>query len=330
MSDSQMQAKSRKMTTLWLWTSAALLWASACTVQGNPAALRIVGNVYASRQDKTQNICLPLQSQQFRAVGVLDLAVAAVAYNQFWFYTMVENRLSPTPMVSGNSAAQLRSDTSYIVIDSMTGGLADSLLADGTSAGNGPFAPKSPIRTSKLSGVDSTNTERTWLVPANMLVDAGKQSFGPMVAIPANVVQEWYSLVKKNLKGDALYAYREDLTLAVQVDGHMGDGTIVHSAPLNYPITLCYGCLIYNSSISATVNADGSVITAADQWKHCSFMSVPADYISPCIVGQDDYVECGQYCQLCTEKSGTASACDKHFCPDLTADEINPPAKSTP
>jgi hypothetical protein len=284
--------------THWLFGAlSALSFLAGCQVSGNPDAVRIVGNAVAIRQDKTANLCFPNQSNVYRAFGTMDLAVASATFNRYVYYAQIENLLEKTNIASQNTTQTLRSDSSSITLQTMT---AELVTQPGT---------KSPIFKAKKSKGPWTQTVHVDIKPQGIFI-------ATVPIITPDIANEWATLYAAN---SARYTSTDNLVIRVKLSGTMADSTPVESAPIDYPVTICWGCLL-----NIPVFTVGPDVKPEDQWRFCSKLTPSSDYLRPCIVGQDDYVDCADYCQQCTAKQSNSPTfkCDPKFCPQLNEDDF--------
>ncbi len=270
---------------------------SGCAVEGNPNTIRIVGNALALRLDATANMCFPATGALFRHFGTLDLAVGRVAFNNYIYFAQIENRLSDTNTTNQSTIQQLRSDAASITLHTMTGELVSVTPLKG-----------SLIAKAKLS-------KAAWSVPFNVEVKPGSTTVATVPIIPAAVSNEWANLFAA---APTRYSAIETAVIRIRLIGAMADSTVVETAPVEYPVAVCWGCLLNIPTFKI-----GPDITPKDQWKQCSMLKPSSDYKIPCVTGQDDYVDCGHYCQMCTAIQGEGgTACDPIFCPTLSDEEL--------
>ena len=154
---------------------------------------------------------------------------------------------------------------------------------------------------------------------AGLLTPQGKALF-PVTVVPANVFSEWWKVFNA-LAPDVRGKRVDRLTVRISVTGKLTDGTVVSSGSVDYPMQVCWGCLM-------VVPIDPTAETPADSAKACVATAVPSDYIVSCVPGQDEFQPCQAYCQFCRtrELAGTKSnaqgACDPRFCPALSEEDM--------
>lgn len=283
-------------------TAGALALLAGCQVAGNPDAIRIVGNAVAIRQDKTANICFPNQSNVYRSFGTLDLAVSSATFNRYVYYAQIENLLEKTNIVSQQTSQTLRSDSSSISLNKMTAELVTQ-----------------PPKASLLSAAKKSKV--AWTQPIDINVKPAGIFIATVPIITQDIANEWATIYRSKA---TRYSSADNLVVRVVLSGAMADGTPVETAPVEYPLTVCWGCLL-----NIPVFKIGPDVKPEDQWKFCSKLTPSTDYLRPCIVGQDDYVDCADYCGQCTAKQteDPKLACDPKFCPPLSDEDF---AKTTP
>jgi hypothetical protein len=312
----------KQATKLARWVGWLAVLASMACAAENPASLRLNGNVVVTRTDKTLNLCYPIQAQALRTVGVLDLMSLASTYGEYTYYASVDNVLQSIDIPSGgNKEAQLRSPrASTITVTGVTAALVDN--DDGTQLPKDYKSTKMPVTSaSVVLGTESPlATQVGWSAPAAQVIEPQARVMFPITLVPANVFTEWWKVFNA-LAPDVRGKRVDRLTVRVALTGKLADGTAVASGTVDYPLQVCWGCLMM-------VPIDPTVETPADNAKACVATSVPSDYIVPCVPGQDEYQPCQQYCQFCRNrelsgaKTNTQGACDPRFCPALTEEDL--------
>ena len=270
----------------------------------NPNTLRIVGNVVAA--NKQGSLCYASAGAQIRVAGTLDLAVA----KEYPFYAQVENLLLDTKTVSGNSYESLRGDASTITIKSA---IISVELSRGTSTAKTPFYGDAAT---VLTGGKKDKLVTSWEVPASAVLIGSSTSIVPFSLIPGDLTigadwqARWRAFAKANASTNG-YSYTQRAIVKVALQGTTGDGTVVLSEDLTYPVNLCWGCLL-------SVPAPTPSTDVIDPYAGCSTFVSGSDV--PCSPGADDYVECGRYCAMCLvakTNSPQQQPCDDKFCPGL-------------
>ncbi len=269
--------------TLFLALLAALA-VQAC-VHENPQSLQLAGGVVALRLGVGPGIsgeCYPENMQLLRSHGTLDL----MTQNLYEFFPLVRNLMPRTTLVTGNGPQQLRTDASTVHLK----GAAVSLEMDTSSAG--PF-----------SGL------------------ALKPSTGYYVHLTGTVVSEGLTIARFPLItstiGEQLrtkmrtsadrYTAMQRIVAHVKVEGEMQDGTVVQTNTIDYPLDLCWGCLVHLDAAEAGVG----IKSPEEHYAWCSQKPVGPNYVPPCVVGNDEYVPCGFYCTACD----LDGSCDERYCP---------------
>jgi len=269
-----------------------------CVVDGDSASMAIIGNVVPKREGTT---CAYKEAETYYQSGTLDLAVAS----EYVFAPFVHNLLPPTQNINGNSQSNLRQETNIISLEK-----AVFTFEPSTSNSKTPFAE---------SGINTPpRLVREWEVPVQFTLQPGEKVVLPIDAIPRQVksltgsgyVQLGADWQARFGKFKDRYKYKLQGVLHVQIVGETAGGSEVASTKFSYPLTLCWGCLLFSTSL--TPNGE----EPEDQWRQCSNMNVPADYEAPCSPGQDDALICGLGCKICKQnESLNISTCDPLFCP---------------
>lgn len=306
--------------------AAMSLLASGC-VQQNPATIQFIGNAVVLRQPgggqgTLPGTCIADQSQFYRPMGTMDLMVAL----QYDLFPEIANNLQPTGNVSGNLPQHLRSDTSMITVQ----GVEVTVRIRRDNAGPYSAANALPTRAdgtgwTRQVATDGSNTQyftRTAYVPMTRSVKALDSKIMRFPAIPPEFGEDlrraWFVDDGNN------YADRYTTTVPAivvfQVEGKMADGTTVRTQEIEYPVNICWGCLLYLGVTTLDItNVDPNAV-----YQHCAqkLMSPPEDFTPPCVPGNDEAMPCGFYCHLCQANqtldtpTGAEYGCDKRFCPD--------------
>lgn len=290
-----------------------LAFAAAVTAcaspEGNPLSLHVVGNIAMIRADKTINQCLPSQASLYRSEGVLDLAVASAGYGKYDYYAHIQNLMPSTELASGNSAVHLRMNAGRVSLQSLHAELVTQP------------AKASLIGGAKTSSkVTTDGTAAGWDVPIQGEIDPGGALYTPLTLLSPQIVAEWATKAKA-AAATLKYGGAEHVVVRMRLRGVMGDAQAIESGPIDFPVTICWGCLLYVPTFTAGADP-------VDPWKVCSKMQVPGDYINPCVVGQDDFVVCSQYCTMCKSREQLGvGKCDTKFCPTLSEEDF---PKTTP
>ncbi len=251
----------------------------------NPTTLQISGNMVADQ--KIGNSCFAKTGGTMRTAGVLDLAIAG----DYPFYAQIDSLLLDTKTVSGNGVDNLRPNASTITVKTI------HVTFEVSTATTSPFHAK------------ATTLKTAWDLPVDAVIAAGVSAIVPFDLLPASIAgNDWRK--RWSDFGNKKYGYTMSALAKVSAEGTMQDGTTVLSEDFQYPLTLCWGCLL--SVPAPKPNGTDPV----NPFQQCSTYATTAD--PPCFPGADDFVECGLYCKSClvtsTVTSSTA-ACDTMFCP---------------
>lgn len=253
--------------------------------QANPVSLNLNGNILAAREAVGPGVvgeCYPDGGGRYRSHGTLDLMV----FNKYDFFPEVLNKMPPTTNITGNNIEHLRSDAATVTV---TGALMSLDLNKAT----GPLAGWNPPA-SLLS----------WYVPVAGSIQAQQLWRGRFPLVPSTLGEQLRARFAQDPKR---YTTLQRVVVNVSVEGEMADGTVVRTQEIGYPIDLCWGCLVSLDVVPAGVG----VVDPEQQYAFCSQKSVAADFIPPCVAGNDEYVPCGYYCYFCDLMGN----CDDRFCP---------------
>ncbi len=262
----------------------AALALQAC-VHENPQSLQLAGGVVALRLAVGPGIageCYPENVQLLRSHGTLDL----MTQNIYEFFPLVRNLMQRTTQVTGNGAAQLRTDASTVHVK----GAVVSLEMDTASAG--PF--------SGLSLKPSTS----YYVHVTGTVAPEALTIARFPLITSAIGEQLRAKIKASADR---YTAMQRIIAHVKIEGEMQDGTVVQTNTIDFPLDLCWGCLIHLDAAEAGVG----VKAPEEQYAWCSQKPVGPGYIPPCVVGNDEYVPCGFYCATCDLEG----SCDERYCP---------------
>ncbi|MSP92400.1 MAG: hypothetical protein EXR79_11465 [Myxococcales bacterium] len=262
-------------------------------------ALQLVGNVVVKREG--DGPCSVTEFAKYYDEGVLDLAVS----DEFAFNMHVRNLLPSTVSFTGNSAKQLRQEYNKITLQRM---LVTLDLTAPTP--NTPFGQKGTVTGAPVAA---------WSVPIQLVLEPESEKGLTLPAVPSRVAisgkltdigRDW----RTRWLADAKRTERKQrIILQLQVEGvTLGEHT-VRSDTFDYPVTVCWGCLINQPTPPSVID------TPDDFWRSCSTLAFPKEVPLPCYPGSQDPVVCGYYCFLCKtrEAQGTGQKCDPKFCPPL-------------
>lgn len=259
---------------------------AACD-QANPASLNLNGCVPAIREAVGPGAlgeCYPEEGQRYRSHGTLDLMV----YNKYDYFPEVFNLMPPTPTVSGNTFEHLRGDSSTVTI---TGALATLDLNQATGPLNGWNPPASLL---------------SWYIPFAGSIPGQGVWRGRFPLIPSTLGEQ---LRARFLADPKRYTTMHRVVVNLSIEGEMADGTTVRTQEVHFPIDLCWGCLVALNVATPGVG----VVDPEQQYAVCAQKVVGADFIPPCVAGNDEFLPCGYYCYFC-DLMGT---CDDRFCPSF-------------
>ncbi len=204
--------------------------------------------------------------------------------NEYVFFPQISNLLEPTAKISQTKTKDLRGDASLI---SITGANIEMSFSKTSS----PFA--------------STQVQKTWWVPFFTTVKAKNTTTSRFSLLIPNVGEtlrkDWAKLPPAKR-----YATTQTLILKIFIEGKMQDGEHVRSQAVEYPLKVCWGCLVNVGNVFPGVGLDPE-----KQYGVCNAKQVDPEFNMPCTVGNDEYVPCGLYCSICDLDQN----CDSKYCP---------------
>ena len=264
------------------------------------AALQLVGNVVPKNEGGR---CSISDFGAYYDEGVFDLAIS----DEFAFNLHARNLLPGTIGLTGNGTQQLRQEYNKVTLERVVVKLDLTVPVTNT-----PFSQK---------GTVAGPPTETWTVPIQLLLepnDAAPKGIS-LIAVPSrlpiggkltDIGRDWRT---RWLADPKRSERKQRITLQLQVEGATLGQHTVRSDTFDYPVTVCWGCLI-NQPTPPTV-----VETPDDFWRSCSTLAFPKDNPVPCFPGSQDPIPCGYYCFLCKtrEAQGTGQKCDPKFCPPL-------------
>jgi hypothetical protein len=277
----------------------ALALATTGCLQEQPTALTVNGNVttvrIAAGGGGISGVCYVQNTVSFRPEGIMDLAMA----NHYAFFPEVQNRLPPTSQVIGGTPADLRPETSHIIVE----GVDISLSIDTTTEG-GPFFEQ--------GGTFPTSA----FEPTYMVIDAGGLEYGRFNIMP-RFIGQFLQQIWADWDDDRKYTALQRVIVKATLVGHKADGTPIRSNEIEYPIDLCWGCLISVPDFGVGQDGGSELFYAP-----CTQLLVINPFLAPpCVMGNDEYVQCQLYCSQCRAQDidpgigAGAIGCDERFCP---------------
>ena len=257
-----------------------------CATDESPESLALLGNVVVIRLpgggEGISGVCYAEEARQTRPEGTLDLMIN----NEYVFFPQIFNQLKMTKQHTQTKDKDLRGDASLI---SITGANVELSFSRTSS----PFA--------------TTQVQKSWWVPFFTTVQAQQTTTSRFSLLIPNVGEtlrkDWLKLAPAKR-----YATTQTLILKVSVEGKMQDGERVRSQTVEYPIKVCWGCLVNVPFVKPGVGAD-----LEQQYQVCTSKQVAIDFNMPCTLGNDEFVPCTLYCALCD----LDQTCDSRYCPSL-------------
>jgi hypothetical protein len=280
---------------------AALLPSAAACSDQDPSSLHIEANAVPKREGA---VCSLGDAQKVYAEGFLDLAVT----DEYIFNMVIRNLLPETLQFTGNGEKELRPEYNTINLDFV------EITPEYQPTAKSPWAEK-------VTGLAALPPP-TWNVPVSRkLAPAGADRLPMyMVAVPARITigtkltdvgRDWRARWQKHADK---YKARTRITLKMRAHGHTQAGHDVVSEVFNYPLTVCWGCLVFLPDAMFVPSAESE----PDFWRMCSTGVWPTEIETPCVIGNNEFVPCGMYCWLCKNAKFQGKQflnCDDKFCP---------------
>ena len=273
---------------VWQITGLACLLAAqfaGCAHSGDSQVLQYRGAIEALRAGDQ---CLATDITRVIQHATLDLAIT----KNYRFFPALQSMMQATNTIIGINPST--KDTNTITLSSMTV-TVNSGMVTGT-----PFVTYPGTATnSPAKGPPPT----TWTVPMNGSVQALQLLITAADLIPEKALigsklipigEDWRSrfyaaAMKKEFP-------KTEIELGFQFTGTTLSGDSVITDTATMPLTICYGCLLY----PVTASAVGS---GGDYYAGCGTAAVPTDFVSPCLPGQEDPLDCRYYCHACQKFS---------------------------
>lgn len=237
----------------WLIGLLVTAWLNACAPDGDLESIMVFSNVAVSK--KTQCIAETGggASSETRPIGVLDL----MASNHYWMFPMMYNGLTTTQNTVELTPAEISLDSHTIAVR----GAWVTYQIDGLLG--------------HWDGDTETVLEKQWVPTSGSILPLAFMTF-QIEAVPPPIALALDNDIAFDTLGSA-----GTLTLGVTIEGTLGDGTVVHTQPFYYPITVCRGCL-------TTYDVRPSL---------CCNKLIEPDF-HPCFPGQDERYSCQIGCWL--------------------------------
>ncbi len=271
----------------------------------NNTALAVEGNVVPQATVVNGILqCSYTGGQNFYLDGVMDVALS----REFKFVGSVKNNLPSLQLINGSGPSSLRLDPNSVNITNVNVTMVRSPSTKATS----PFSlPSSTVKVNKT--ITGQNLAQ-WDLPVQAFIPANSKALIGMNLVPdfaapgKPVGAEWQQRFSQFTDRARTI---ERVVLKFQLQGKTAGGNNVVSGTMEYPLDVCWGCLL---SVPGNPNVD-----PADQWRQCSTMALPKEFQPPCAPGNYDVLPCGYYCAVCAkdESTKTGPGCDDKFCPPL-------------
>ena len=312
--------RARQVATAAVLSVAAFV--TGC-VEQNPTALQFIGNAVVLRQPgggqgQLAGTCIADQAQFYRPFGTLDIMIA----NQYDIFPEMVNNLQPTGTVSGNGIDDLRADASTIIIQGAEVTMRVRRDADGPYAAQAALPSPNWTRQVATDGSNAQYFTRTAYMPSARSLKSNESKIIRFPLIPPEFGEDlrraWFTDDATNFPDR--YTTQVPTVIVFQVEGRMADGTMVRSAPVEYSVNLCWGCLLYLNSTNAGVED----VDPVNIFQNCSqkgMFAAGGEFTPPCLPGNDEALPCGFYCSMCQANEslegdvGAEYKCDRRFCP---------------
>jgi hypothetical protein len=279
-------------------TSLMAFGLASCAHSGDSQVLQYRGAVQPLRAG---DYCLASDITRMISIGTFDLALT----KNYRFFPALKSMMQSTNTIAGQNPAI--KDTNIINLSYM-----DVTVVSGFSS-NTPFA-----KSGSKAGVTSKYPTTAWTVPVS-----GTLKQDDLLITAVDLVPE------KALIGSTFKAIGEDwrarffaaaaakdfstteVVLSFQFRGTTLSGDNVITDAGTMALHVCYGCLLSPVQVATT---------PADYYQGCQTAAPPADYILPCVPGQEDVTDCRYYCHTCLrggllEKSLDYEGCNSTLCP---------------
>jgi hypothetical protein len=282
--DNRLEGMNENLQRLSCLSLAIAIALTGCATDESPESLALLGNVVVIRlpggAEGVSGVCYAEDTRQTRPEGVLDLMLN----NEYVFFPQISNLLKQTQQLTQTKAKDLRGDASLI---SITGANIE-MSYNKTSS---PFA--------------STQVQKTWWVPFFTTVKAQNTTTSRFSLLIPNVGEalrkDWAKLPPTKR-----YATTQTLILKIFIEGKMQDGEHVRSQAVEYPLKVCWGCLVSVPGVFPGVGSDPE-----KQYGFCNSKVIGAEFNMPCTLGNDEFVPCTLYCATCDLDQN----CDPKYCP---------------
>lgn len=298
---------------------AAVVWAAclaaavaACEQPGNAAVMAVEGNVVPQALKVNGGlVCNYTAAQAFYGPAVVDLAQTT----SLWYHAQIKNNLISTTAINGSNEQLLRNDHNTITLKQAK----VTMLRKGTA--NKVFSPFDG-HPSKFGPTGKVPAVATWTVPMTGLITPGQKINTGFWLIPHQDVPgtpiglEFQARFNATGFANERYAYLETVQLQFTIEGETAARKSVVAGEVIYPVTFCWGCLLFPMSMDAT-----NLTQPEEVWKTCPTAALGADFLPPCQPGNYEYTPCAHYCASCkiNEFKKFGVKCDKKFCPDVQA-----------
>lgn len=248
---------------------------SACSVE--ESSMLVVGNAFL--QDDC--VAQPNLEGPFLARGTLDVSIRS----QYIMFPVLQNQLGPSEQVRIQAAGAGAGQGS---------GLDDVLIE-----GNTIILNEAEVEFELPPGVAG--------LPSNIRIPTSGTVF------PQGVSSAGIELISPNFGQGLAGVVGAGTTLTVLVKvrffGVTASGTEVESAEFSYPLDICNGCLIAYAP-GSLFPTDGNRLTCDPLDQPATVEEVPEEPEPPCIIGQDQPVDCRLCRTLKADEASADAQCD--------------------
>lgn len=288
----------------WIGALAVTLGTTtACEPPPNSAVMSIDGNIVPQALKLNGGlVCTYTAAQTFYFSATIDLAQTTTLQ----FFAQVRNNLVPSTQINTSLEPQLRNDHNIITITKVHVVMERPAVAknispfDGGTAKFGKAAPAIAEWDVPASGV---------VYPANRAAIAF--DLVPHQTKPGTPVGADFQARFGAIGFTDKYKYVETAQLRFTLQGTTASGKTVVAGEVSYPVTFCWGCLLFPMIVDQTAPSAGDV------WKSCTTVNLGAEFLPACQTGAYEYTPCRYYCDLCkiNESIQLGPKCDAKFCP---------------
>lgn len=236
------------------------------------------------------------EAEELRTRGTMDIMLT----NRYVMFPLILNSMKPSSEVIIQSGAG--------------GGAGGGAAAGGGMGGNGlePVQTEGNIISLKGATVSFTAPQVSFPLPQNIFIPTSGSVFPSDNAVTAlevisvevgNIIRDSVEFVSN---GEFRRGSVVTVLVSVKFKGVTSSGTEVESNEFDFPLDICAGCLLFYAPNTISEDDDGS---ATCEYKPVQATEgeetvTPPSISIPCLIGQDEYVDC----RLCRTLAGNAQA----------------------